>query len=314
MEDTIYSYINGNYYVSLSSDGTKIYRTLRVGESPISKFPDSIDLKITNKCSIGCSFCHESSNPLGKSFNVDKTIKILDTLPKVGIEVAIGGGDITENDSFKDLLKLLSWMSNNNFVPRLTINSKSLKNLTEDKLKDICEFTDSFGISINNIQEYHYASNYFNNIVTKFTYYTIVYHIIAGIFPITDIKNLINQDRSTYRRILILGYKNFGRAFGNPPKYDLSEWEKELKLSISDAKENRDLVIGFDNLAIDQLGIKSLFSKREWESKYMGNEFTHSMYIDAVSEEFAPTSRDTFRISWDNIDIINFFNKYKNEN
>lgn len=313
--DTTYSYINGNYYVSLSEDGTKIYRSLRIGEDLVSRFPDSIDLKVTNKCSIGCSFCHESSNPLGKSFNVDKTIKVLDSLPKVGIEVAIGGGDITEDSSFSDLLRLLNWMTKNKFVPRLTINSKSLKNLTENKLRDLYGYTESYGISINNIQEYYDAVNYIKNSVIWYRY-NVVYHIIAGIFPIEDIKILLstNDNSNIYKRILILGYKNFGRAFGNPPKYELSEWEKEIKSSISSAKGNRDLIIGFDNLAIDQLNIKELFSEREWKKKYMGNEFTHSMYVDAVSEEFAPTSRDNFRVSWDNIDIIDFFNKYKNEN
>lgn len=65
-------YINGNYFVTLDNEGTKTYRALRKREDFISEFPDSIDLKITNKCSIGCSFCHESSIKTGKSFNLDK--------------------------------------------------------------------------------------------------------------------------------------------------------------------------------------------------------------------------------------------------
>ena len=305
-----YYYINGNYFVSLLSDGTKKYRLLRVGEEPISKFPDSLDLKITNKCNIGCSFCHESSNPKGKNFNVDRTIKILDTLPKVGIEVAIGGGDITESSCIKDLLKLLGWLRENNFASRLTINSKSLvkKKLPKETLSTLFDYSNCIGISVNNISEYYRSARYINKSDILF-YHDEVYHIIAGIFPIEDIKKLINQNISC--KVLVLGYKNFGRAYGNPPKYDLQEWEKELKSAISESKGNNNLVIGFDNLAIEQLSIKDILSKEEWNRKYMGDEFTHSMYIDAVSETFAPTSRDNFRESWDNISLLDFFNKYK---
>ena len=52
-------------------------------------------------------------------------------------------------------------------------------------------------------------------------------------------------------------------------------------------------------------------SEKSWKDFYMGNEFTHTMYIDAVSEVFAPTSRDPFRISWNDMSILEFFNKYK---
>lgn len=46
---------------------------------------------------------------------------------------------------------------------------------------------------------------------------------------------------------------------------------------------------------------------------YMGDEFTHTMYVDAVSEIFAPTSRDSFRVSWNDMKILEFFNTYKND-
>ena len=145
-----YSYINGNYYVTLNNlTGTKTYRALRRGEELVSKFPDSIDLKITNKCSIGCPFCHESSISEGKSFDLQKTIGILSQLPKVGIELAIGGGDVTEDSVIDDCAALCRWANDNGFVPRLTINSKSLN--TEEKRKkfhDKLDVVKVFGVSI----------------------------------------------------------------------------------------------------------------------------------------------------------------------
>ena len=56
------TYINGNYFVQSDWTGTKVKRTLRVGEDFNPDFPDSIDLKITNSCSHACPFCHEDSS------------------------------------------------------------------------------------------------------------------------------------------------------------------------------------------------------------------------------------------------------------
>lgn len=50
-------YTNGNYNVTLSlKDGTKIRETEE--DEFIPSRPESIDIKITNKCDIGCLFCH----------------------------------------------------------------------------------------------------------------------------------------------------------------------------------------------------------------------------------------------------------------
>ena len=39
----------------------------------------------------------------------------------------------------------------------------------------------------------------------------------------------------------------------------------------------------------------------------MGNEGSCSMYIDAVEGKFARTSRDSNRVDWDSINLIDFF-------
>ena len=66
---TDYMYLNGNYVVHWKGH-VQEKRALRVGEELISEFPDSIDLKITNKCPWACPYCHESSTPNGKSFDL----------------------------------------------------------------------------------------------------------------------------------------------------------------------------------------------------------------------------------------------------
>ena len=48
-------YKNGNYNVTILSDGTKIRRTDE--DEFIPEFPENADVKITDKCSQGCPFC-----------------------------------------------------------------------------------------------------------------------------------------------------------------------------------------------------------------------------------------------------------------
>ena len=52
-------YQNGNYTVSLYDDGTKV----RENDLDFfdADFPESMDLKITNRCNMNCPMCHEDS-------------------------------------------------------------------------------------------------------------------------------------------------------------------------------------------------------------------------------------------------------------
>lgn len=300
-------YKNGNYVVIQYPDGTRKYRALRVGEDLVSEFPDSIDLKITNRCSIGCPYCHESSNPSGKSFNLERTIELLDKLPKVGIELAIGGGDVL--DIANDLIELLGWAKKNKFLPRVTINSKSIKELADNKFPSIAP-CNAFGISMDRfdldfISDMSLSGKY--SFIPHFESIK-VYHLIAGVVPLDDLEKFLNVGE----KILILGYKSWGRGKNIGPQISLKETSDLIKRYIFRLKNRGsdiNTVLGFDNLAIEQLNIKDAFTEREWNMIYSGDEFTHSMYIDAVQEEFAHTSRDPRREPWGKYgnDIVRYF-------
>ena len=66
-------------------------------------------------------------------------------------------------------------------------------------------------------------------------------------------------------------------------------------------------IIAFDNLALEQLDIKSALTDSEWNTFYLGDECSHSMYIDAVEGKFARTSRSEDRVSWDSIRLLDYF-------
>lgn len=84
----LHSYPNGNYIVSIFDDGTKVRHNNLSYFAP--DFPESIDLKISNQCDMGCRMCHENSTPDGK--HGDLSLPFLSTL-RAGTELAIGGGN-----------------------------------------------------------------------------------------------------------------------------------------------------------------------------------------------------------------------------
>lgn len=73
-------------------------------------------------------------------------------------------------------------------------------------------------------------------------------------------------------------------------------------------------VLSFDNLGIEQLNVKRFFTESGWNKFYMGDDFCFTMYIDAVKQEFAPTSRSKFRKSFSEYTLEEFFELRNNPN
>lgn len=305
-------------------------RAFRAGEEFMPDFPDSIDLKITNKCEWSCPWCHESSNKNGKSFSLSRTKEILSVLPKVPIEIAIGGGNVL--DIAEDTLDLVLWLKERNNQPRITINYRDVEKYwnevdgPEYKLvkevnhigvslskapHGITEFSDFYSSSADDGKSFdhkHWKSNFSTYVFGSGSYQT-VFHVIAGLFPPKDILEL----RKNFKNypILFLGYKQWGRAKDTElPIKTLQETEEivaELMSSNMYGSYQNSSVLGFDNLALEQLHIKDKLPERVFERLYLGDEGSHSMYIDAVNEEYAVTSRSPERVSWNDVGLLDYF-------
>lgn len=325
-------YINGNYYVI--TDGSKLTKTaFRINEDLIGDFPDSIDLKISNKCFWNCPYCHENSTKDGKIFNLEKTKQILEQLPKVPIEIAIGGGNVFESP--EETLELIQWLKANKFRPRITINWKDVKRriYTETSktpiIHKILLELEAIGVSIDNFQSIEFDETSFSwesaskkerNIITTYKYISKVYHVIAGVISNKDLEQILNYSTNYHVpvKLLILGFKQFGRAKDMKLPESIKELESIIKRFIYNCRtydhyRMNQTTLGFDNLAIEQLHIKDCLLPEEYNKIYLGDEGKCSMYIDAVNGEFARTSRSTKRISWDEIKLLDFFKELKND-
>lgn len=280
--DNIVTYKNGNYRVILDlNDGTMIRATKDNFLAP--KFPDSMDVKITNRCSKGCPWCHERSTAEGEHAEWYTLRTWLWKLPKY-TQLAFGGGNVLEYPQFGNLLSVCKRLR---LVPSITLNQEHFMNAIDD----LQRWTDArsiygLGVSLSNpTKEFIEAIQRFPNAMV---------HVIAGIVTVEQLVRLSKIGI----KILILGYKHFGRGidYGDNNNahilFNINRLNELLPMMIHDEWFDN---ISFDNLALKQLDVKSLLSKKEWERFYMGDDGLSTMYVDMVSKQFARNSTSIMR-------------------
>ena len=280
----IAEYENGNYKVILFSDGTKI--RYNDGDPFKAAFPENIDLKVTNWCDIGCPFCHEKSSIDGKIANFRKYERFFNSL-KPGTELAMGGGKISSLLSPSlgnaSLMLSLSTLKHRSIIVNMTFNQQEL--IDQYVYENIITYVNlsiinGIGVSYFNSKKGKEKLLDLRNRVGS----RLVVHTIAGISTPDDYNWLAENGF----KILILGYKNFGRGI----TYKSPEVDKKIKWvrdNIDFLAENCETV-SFDCLATSQLKLKEYLSKEDWEKYYMGDDGTATMYVDLVEGKYGVNS------------------------
>ena len=274
----MYQYTNGGTRVTLEADGTKIRNVFDASIPPA--FPEQMDLKITDWCDAGCAWCHEGSTLRGRHGDVDAMLKLLSGLPP-GVEIAIGGGDPLSHPEFERLVRGLAARG---LVPNVTVNGRHIAR-HKARLERLAAERMIFGVGISYHEDF-----------PDWRYRHLVDHMIAGV----DDPQVLMQN--TGRKVLILGYKSWGRGAGYERKWSarvqdrMKMWYRLLPLIA------RNHHLSFDNLAIAQLKPRRIFSvSSDFDRFYMGREGEYSLYVDGVKQEYATSSYAPDRASWTDI-------------
>lgn len=289
-------YTNGNYNVLLNTNnGTKIRYNDLDYLSPSR--PESMDVKISNDCEHGCSFCHEMSYTGGNLADLKNVELFAQSLPPYA-EIALGGGNLMKNIEHTE--KCLKIFKKYDSIISITIRQ-------DDFVKYIDTINHwlnqkliyGIGISLLNVTDNHFWSLYSH-------YKTAVIHTIAGLLTINEIYYLMQH----HARILILGYKNVGRGIDY---YDENKLDIESNINYTRTHINRIIdateLCSFDNLALEQLNIKEQIPQETWDTYYMGDDGSTTFYVDLVTMEFAKSSSSIERypiIENNCMDMFNF--------
>lgn len=290
-------YKNGNYRVTLLSDGTKIRETN--ADEFIPAFAENCDVKITDKCDGGCPFCYEGCTSNGKHGDILNP-KFLDTLHPY-TELAINGNDL----SHPDLVPFMHKMKEKKIILNMTVNQIHFERHF-DTIKKWIDDGLIYGLGVS-LKE---PSDEFIDMISKFP--NAVIHVINGVVSVGDLARLAGNNL----KVLILGYKNIRRGESYYEQNDeiVTALQEDLNEHLFPEIIHNGWfnVVSFDNLAIKQLHVQEHIPEDQWNEFYMGDDGGYTFYIDMVDGTFGKNSLATERYPiMDSIDEM--FQKIQNE-
>jgi len=202
-----------------------------------------------------------------------------------------GGGNAL---SHPDLIPFLIKLKDKNIIANITVNQKHFIS-QQEIIKYLIEndLIKGLGVSLNS------PSDEFIELIKQYS--NAVIHVINGIVTLEELQKLYSNDL----KLLILGYKEFrrGKQFYSS---DIEDNKKIIYDNITNIIKGFK-VVSFDNLAINQLKLRRIFSNKDWNEFYMGDDGQFTMYIDLVEEKYAlsSTSIERYKIMNDIVDMFN---------
>ena len=272
------TYKNGNTWTTIYDDGTKEHVTM--DDEFEFEFPESHDISISQCCDNGCEWCYYGCSPTGKHGKLTgwKFFKTMRPYTEIAINI--------QKPLPLDLDRFILEMYSRRIIVNITINQNHF--MDDNFWKQIegwiinLGWIKGIGISLTDPRQ--------DGFIEKVKQYpNAVIHVIAGITPWEDIQYLMGRGL----KILILGYKQIGRGekYFNNLGNCLSIISNVSWLANNlDDVFNGFKVVSFDNLAIEQLGVKERLSEKEWENFYGGDDGTVTFFIDLVKGVFARNS------------------------
>lgn len=276
MTALIADYKNGNASIKLYDDGTRIIES-DASELKLA-YPLNIDIRISEACAFGknpktgkavCDFCHESATTDGANANLKELGWMLTELPP-GIELAVGVNHFTE-----DVLRFFGVMTSYGYIINATVNQGLIRRDSGVIQRALDEhLIQGLGVS------YRQGMIFPPEFILEYS--NTVMHVIAGIDDIDEVKKLAERG---VKKILVLGEKDFGFNLGKIKVRSHShfKWYRQVHelFKLFD-------VVSFDNLALEQLNVKRFVI--DWDTTY---QHEYSFYINAVQKYFAPSSRSS---------------------
>lgn len=282
----------GFYSIFDTKTGRKVRFTLMdtdVVKDPIvykSTYPELVDLKITNFCTKGCSFCYQNSTAKGKHADFEFIACVLDRLGDMNVfEVALGGGEPTEHPNF---ISILRTCKANGITPNFTTGSTEwLDSVKIVKAVNECVGAFAFSVSYADEVVHTYNEAILSGIdKNKIKFQTVVFPSVGGVsgYGWDNLKSIVHNCAVLEAPLTLLASKTKGRNSNSMP--------------FEQIKNKKEILTGLSSNG-STLGVDTLFAKTFKEELdllkvpaylYEIEEGKHSMYIDAVKKTMAPSS------------------------
>ncbi len=280
---------DGDWWVLMNRfSGAKIRLSFLDKPKPYVKSatPELVDIKITNYCPYGCTYCYQDSTETGvhgdKGF-LEDLCGYLDDMEV--FEVALGGGETTLHPHFASLLREFH---RRGIVPNFTTrNPNWVKNA---EIRDaVKETAGRFAYSVDNSMDMYRV---YMNIESAGLLKSdeggdrrLSFQLVMGSGSEDQFKECVRAAAKLGCDLTLLGYKDVGRGKSYRP-WDYKNWYDVLKKMRASPEYIGN--IGIDTCLAQQ-------SRKQLEEDKIGtlvtyDEGTFSMYIDAVEKKMGPSS------------------------
>lgn len=284
--------------------------------------PELVDLKITDWCDVGCAFCYQGSTTKGKHASLARVDEIAAALAEAGVfEVAIGGGEPTDHPQFIEILKAFR---SRGVVPNFT--TKKLGWLGDiPRAMEIIRQIGAFAYSVDyasQVKDLNDAVNHYNNRVidlqsvdasqarareTRLNAYgdktATVQHVVGAVSS-EDFSEVLQMVGETGLSITLLGYKTTGRGSRyTPHEFNWLELFHEYQNSTTDGTTGMIHRLGIDTVlaaTVQEDAVRAQLTSPQVdfidERLLTVDDGTFSMYIDAVTNRWGPSSYEPQRM------------------
>lgn len=282
----------GYWAIFNPTTGTK-FRVNFQSDQPITKssFPELVDVKLTDYCSMGCAFCYQGSTKQGKHASYSTIEQIISELAAGGtFEIAFGGGEPSEWEgthytATKRFSDILRYCVSNRIVGNFTTKNQAW--LKTPEAATCLELCGGMAFSISNLAEARQVLKIFQKY--KLPRHKLSFQYVLGSNDL-DLNKLFTFSRDNCIRVTLLGFKKLNRGV-DYPQTDYSNW---LELLVKHYKKNADRygmnMIGIDTALLQQTGESALIAAGVDPSCYTMEEGKFSCYIDAVSAKMYASS------------------------
>lgn len=237
--------------------------------------PELVDLKITDRCSFGCTYCYMGSTKNGKDNPKISTWAIAEALGKMQVfEAAIGGGEPTQSANFIDLLRQLR---RHGVVPNFT--TYDLEWLNDEKRNTtILDLCGSFAYSVRDIGDANKLVEAHGSLDRKHKH-KVNAQIVMGTIGRVEFESILAVVDMANIDVTLLGYKTTGFGANYDP-IDYGWWPESVKKAGMWG-------IGIDTMLAQQTDMRGINVS---EKTYHTLEGKSSCYIDMVEARMGPSS------------------------
>jgi hypothetical protein len=273
--DKVVKLADNHFTLFNTRDGSKMRVTF--DDSPItsSPFPELVDMKITDWCDKGCTFCYQSSTTEGVHAKDYLIREYVTELAQLGtLEIALGGGETTAHPDFA---YIISTIYSKGIVPNFTTKSTSW--FTKDWAEGVIKKVGAIAYSVGSLAELRSVRkeylSHFSSYTRKFTI-----HIVMGTVNKSSLIEILDYCKKNFISFTLLGYKDvgFGETYNMIPYLNWME----------------DIITTYKEFKIDSLLAKEiapLLNKHNVDPiYYYVTEGSFSCYIDATQKYLSKDS------------------------